>query len=156
MQDEYDIAQVCENGHKINEYARTVPKFNHDYCEICGAKGIRQCPHCQTPIRGGFLGFPYTVPKYCGGCGRPYPWTRAKIQAAHELAQELDSLTMQERDALEKSIDDLVKDSPRTEVAIMRFKKLVVKAGFGAATVFHDTLVDVVSESVKKALWPTI
>ena len=50
-------------------------------------------------------------------------------------------------------LDDLLHDSPMTQVAASRFKRLLSKAGHGAAESFRELLVDVVSEAAKKAIW---
>ncbi|MFC1933668.1 DUF2321 domain-containing protein [Chloroflexota bacterium] len=94
------------------------------------------------------------LPSFCPDCGKPYPWTEAKIKAAQELADELDELTSEERELLKKSIDDIIRDTPQTTVAVNRFKRLVAKAGKPAADAFRDILVDIVSETIKKSIWP--
>lgn len=65
----------------------------------------------------------------------------------------MDALTPEEHEMLKRSLDDLVKDGPRTVVATSRFKRLLTKVGPEAATSLKDILVDVVSESVKKGIW---
>jgi len=124
----YDTALVCLNGHEINRCSVPSPAFNSEHCVKCGAKGIQQCPACSQPIRG-YLHMPhvvdlcgYEVPAYCHACGRPYPWTQARLTAARELADEIDGLTSDERESLKKSIDDLVTDTPQTTVAATRSK----------------------------------
>jgi hypothetical protein len=97
----------------------------------------------------------YETPKFCINCGEPFPWTRSKIKAANDLAKELQSIDDQDRDILEKSINELTKDTASTQVAAVRFKKIMVKAGNNAASMFRDILTDVLSETVKKILWPS-
>ncbi len=94
------------------------------------------------------------LPIFCPDCGKPYPWTEAKLKAAQELADGLDNLSKEERDILKKSLDDIVRDTPQTVVAATRFKKIVAKAGKVAADGFRDILVDVLSEAAKKVIWP--
>jgi hypothetical protein len=74
--------------------------------------------------------------------------------AARELAFELSALEPDERDVLAKSLDDLVRDTPRTALAATRFKKLAAKAGSSAASGLKDILVSVVTETAKKIIWP--
>ena len=95
------------------------------------------------------------LPICCPDCGKPYPWTEIKLKAAQELADELDSLSAEERSLLKKSLNDIVRDTPKTTVAATRFKRLVAKAGKSAADGFRDILVDVLSEAVKKVIWPS-
>jgi len=94
------------------------------------------------------------LPIFCPDCGKPYPWTEAKLKAAQELADELDNLSPEERDLLKRSLDDIMRDTPQTTVAANRFKRLVAKAGQVTAEGFRDILVDILSETAKKIIWP--
>ncbi len=88
---------------------------------------------------GGFVGFDREV----------------KLKAARELSDELENLSLEERERLKKSLDDIVRDTPQTTVAATRFKKLVAKAGPVVADSFRKILVDVLSETAKKVIWPS-
>lgn len=156
----YDTAQVCLNGHPTNDSVIRYPDHNKDFCDKCGEKTITTCQVCNASIRGDYhvsgvsaIGFTYTPPSYCDNCGNPYPWVAEKLNAAIELADLLDELTPEEKEQLKMSLDDLVKDGPRTVVAQTRFKRILSKTGPEIATGFKDILVDVVSETVKKAIW---
>jgi hypothetical protein len=46
-------------------------------------------------------------------CGSPFPWTESSLEAARGLAEELDGLTVEEREALKRSLNDLVTGMPR-------------------------------------------
>ena len=94
------------------------------------------------------------MPSFCINCGQPYPWTKSILQAAHELAQEIDNISDEDRVVLQKSIDELVKDTPSTPVAATRFKKIMVKVGQATTGLFREILVDVLSEAAKKAMFP--
>jgi hypothetical protein len=157
----YDVAQVCQNGHVINSSARESPERNKPYCSECGKKTITACPACNSPIQGHYnvpgvvaIGFQYHPPAYCHQCGAPYPWTAAKLQAAHALAEDQSNLNDRERQELSTSLDDLVTNTPMTKVSAGRFKRLVAKAGPQAADAFRELLVDIASETAKKILWP--
>lgn len=157
----YDTAQICLSGHVINDKSVALPQHNQDFCDACGARTITGCQHCETPIRGYYhsagwhvVGGAQVAPTFCHSCGQPYPWTDAKRKAARELVGELDDLSEEERDLLLQSIDDIVGDTPQTEVAATRFKKLAAKLGKGAADAFRRILVDIASESAKKVIWP--
>jgi len=93
------------------------------------------------------------LPIFCPDCGKPYPWTEAKLKAAQELSDELDNLSPAEHDLLKKSLDDIIRDTPQTPVAATQFKRLVAKAGKVAADGFRDILVDVLSEAAKKIIF---
>jgi len=155
----YDVMQVCENGHMINDMVQSWPQRNKEFCTKCGSKTTICCPECNTAIRGCYharygLGGTPKVPSFCHACGKPYPWTAKKLDAARELAEETEGLEPDEVEKLKGSLDDLIRETPKTPVAAVRFKKLVAKAGAHTAQAFRDILVDVVSEAAKKAIWP--
>lgn len=77
----------------------------------------------------------------------------ARIEAAKTLADEIDELSESEKLLLKSSIDDIVTDSPKTDVGIIRFKKYASKGGKEVAKGLRDVLVDIVSETVKKSIW---
>jgi hypothetical protein len=155
----YDVAQICLNGHVVNDSYNRYPECNQKYCDECGAETIIKCLKCQTPIRGdyhvdGVIASPsYNPPKFCHECGEPYPWTAKALNAAIELAELTDNLTPEEQEQLKKTLDDLIKDGPQTVVATTRFKKIVSKTAPEIANGFKSILIEIVSESVKKAIW---
>lgn len=155
----YDTAQICINGHIINESTISTPQHNKKYCDKCGEITITECLECKTPIQGFYHvervigGYDMESPSFCSNCGKPYPWIKNRIEAAQELVKEIDNLSKEERIILEQSIDDIVKDSPNSPVAALRFKKIMVKAGKAAADMFKDILVSVASEAAKKVIW---
>ena len=81
-----------------------------------------------------------------------FSWTQIALDAAKELAEELDGLTPDEREIVQESIADLVRDSPRTEMAAVRLKRLLRKTGGGAASAMKNIIVSVATEAAKKAL----
>ena len=117
------------------------------------------CPSCGAAIRGyyclpGFIGgMSYIRPAYCHSCGQPYSWTTSSMEAANELADELESLTLEEREQLKNSFPDLLSNTPKSAVAEIRFKKIIKKVGSDAYDGLKTILVDVVSETVKKSLF---
>jgi hypothetical protein len=160
MREGYDVAQVCPNGHTANDSFREFSDFNKEFCDKCGEKTITSCPKCNNPIRGayhaqGVIGvFEYTPPAYCHNCGNAFPWTERKIQAAIELSVEEGNLNEEDSKVLEQSIKDIVRDIPQTQVAASRFKKIMTKVGSSTAGAVKDILVDIVSETAKKIIWP--
>lgn len=156
----YDTAQVCVNGHVITTSATTSRALLQPRCSRCGSETITTCPSCGASIHGHYhipgvfaVGFKEPTPAYCHQCGSAYPWTTSALEAARELADEIDGLTLEEREQLKQTLDDIVRETPRTQVATLRFKRLVAKAGSGTAEMFKQVLVDVVSESVRKVIW---
>ena len=156
----YDTAQICLNGHTANSMSVFLPQSNKKFCDECGAPTITTCQSCNTPIKGyyhipGVFGpCHYSPPSFCHNCGKPYPWLEAKLRAAQELSDELDTLTTNEKDILKKSLDDIIRNTPQTPVAATRFKKLIAKAGPETAKAFKDILINVLSEFAKKTIWP--
>ena len=155
----YDTALICGNGHVITVYAESHPEVREEYCSKCGAKTVTCCPHCESKIRGHLHPHMPSVyeklaPKFCYQCGKAYPWTEKGIKAARELLAEADNLTDAERDSLSGSLDDLVRDTPNTPVAVRRFKKYLPKAGREIADAVRSVMVDIASEAVKKSIWP--
>jgi hypothetical protein len=156
----YDTAQVCMNGHMVNDRASGSPQHNEAFCERCGQPTITSCPACGTALRGyyhssvvvlGGSGTP--APIHCYKCGKPLPWTEAKLAAARELTDELDGLTDDERERLKANLHDLIAETPRTEVAVVQTKKLLAKASGEARSALVDVLRGVVREAIKGTLF---
>src|SRR5207249_2966310 len=100
----YDFALVCQNGHVVTAHAsREI--HNTKFCDQCGSPTISKCPNCQTNIRGEYesdgvfvLGGPaFEAPAFCHDCGRAFPWTQRRLDAARALADEVDGLNPEER-----------------------------------------------------------
>ncbi len=160
------VVEVCTNGHIITVMSESdisieaisehdtrivIPKRSHKLCDKCGAPTITNCQNCNSPIK-----FPATItpPSFCPDCGKPCPWTEAKLKAARELVDEIDNLSPEERNLLKRSLDDIVQDTPQAIVAATRFKKIVDKAGRIAEDGFRALLVDIISYGAKKVIWP--
>lgn len=151
---------ICLNGHMITDN-EDIDAITTGFCPTCGEKLISKCPICKNYIPGEttsddfvFVGFPSEpVPNYCAHCGNAYPWTKRAIDSAKELINFSKKLNDKEKQQLAESIPDLISDTPRTKIAIVKFKLLSKKAGSTIASGLHDILVDVVSETVKKTLF---
>jgi len=102
-------------------------------------------PHLKSPIRE-------VRPGYCGGCGKPFPWTEAALSATKEYADELDQLSPKDRKELKGTFDDLAGDTARTPLAAGRFKKLMIKVGPVGEGVLKKFLETVVTEAAKKMM----
>jgi hypothetical protein len=70
------------------------------------------------------------------------------------MLAEVETLTVEEKEVLNKSLEDLVRDTPTTQVAVVRFKKFLPKAGREIAAGLRSILINIVNEAAKKALWP--
>jgi hypothetical protein len=119
------------------------------FCATCGASNISACQHCQASIE---VDYPGGTPGYCGGCGKPFPWTETALSAAKEYTDELDQLTPEEKTVLKATIDDLTRDTAKTPLAASRFKKFMSKVGPSAEGVFKKFLETAVTEATKKMM----
>jgi hypothetical protein len=133
----YHVAQICMNGHVISYMIDYSPQRSEAFCSNCGEPTIRACPHCNTPIRGKYnvpgvvsFGGDYTAPSFCFNCAKPFPWTERATQAAIELfTEEIGASNTQEIDQFKDTLDNLVKETPRTPLAAGRFRKAMGKVG---------------------------
>lgn len=153
----FDVAQICLNGHVINRSHIEYPDYSKHFCDECGAITIISCPNCNKQIRGArrddidFERIP--APKFCEHCGLPFPWTEKRLKATKELLDDLDHLSNQEKEILEASIIELVKDSPATPLAISRFQKIVSKISPVAASILKELIIDILSDTAKRLLY---
>lgn len=154
----YETAQVCLNGHMITSGIESSPEMAQKYCSDCGAPTITRCPACDAPIRGyhhipGVISISQTkVRSYCHECGAPYPWTKAKLEAATELVQ-MSNLSEEEKNALVADLPALSSDTPRTKVAVVKWKRFLDNTTSTIKQALRDILVDIASETAKKALF---
>jgi len=155
----YRIAEVCPNGHVSTDSADVYPEHREKFCSKCGEATITQCPTCDTNIRGDYYAegvfgsFGYEPPSFCFNCGSPFPWAERKISGAIELIEAADKLTDNELTQFKNDLNELTKDSPRVQVASLRFKKVMSKVGGSIAGGVKEIIVDVLSEAAKKSLW---
>lgn len=147
MPQEYDVQQVCENGHQITGGFHTWPDERKKFCQECGEPTITSCPECGADIQGAKMRHIMTVsdfgvshhrkaledivsvPSYCSNCGAPYPWTRKRIQAAIQMFAEFGKLEDKENETIEQDVENIAKDVPETELSAMRIKRIWEKYG---------------------------
>ncbi len=152
----YRNASICRNGHVITIWGDKSADFGRKFCPECGQPAVTTCEHCQEPVQGieegewqeQFWRYPY----FCFNCGQPYPWTADKLDAARELADELEGLDHDEREKLKATLPDLIAETPRSQVAALTAKRLIAKARGEASQAFVDVLRQVVRESIKAGL----
>ena len=158
MSDGYDVAQICENGHIITSTLSSYPRHGRKFCEKCGAPTIYACPKCNKPIPGYYRvagvisSSTIELPGFCGECGAPFPWAETALSELHEIAKMVDGLSDEERDQLQAAIDELVKDTPRTERAALTMKTLAPKLGQEAWGAMRAILVSVATEAAKRGM----
>lgn len=144
----YHTAQVCLNGHLITDSADIYPESHNPYCTRCGAKTITSCPSCSAPIHGDYdcgvvvMGSEPTVDAYCYNCGKPYPWTEVAIQSARETIMEDDSFTDAAKKSMVESLPDIICETPKTNLAVVRLKKGLSSARKFTADAIRQFVID--------------
>lgn len=156
--EEYDIAQICLNGHCTNDSYKSLPQFNKNYCDNCGEKTITLCPNCNSSIRGAyqqqnsFTDYPFLVPNYCCECGEPFPWLTSKLDAAIELVRLEEALDEEETSKFKEYILDISKDTPSSKVSAIQLGKMLKRFSKTVAGEIRAVSIEIASEAIKKIL----
>lgn len=103
---------------KAQQQRREALTPRQPFCNDCGAPTLDSCQHCGSKIAD------RPRPAYCGQCGKPFPWTERDIALAKAAADET-PLSSEDKATLRASVEDLVVNSPGTELAAMRVKRLM-------------------------------
>lgn len=155
----YHTAQICLNGHMINDSSDSNPQNNQDYCDKCGEKTITKCPNCNALIRGDYevpgvcaIGFATAVPSYCYHCGKPFPWTELSLKSAKELLELEGSLSEEDLKYFDKNMNSLICDTPNTKVVATKLKLFLTKASAAVGSTLKDIIVEIGSETAKKII----
>ena len=158
-QGRHTTAAICLRGHVVTADIETFAGAVTKFCSKCGAEVVANCKECGAPIHGHFVppGVPgvggvLRTPAHCHECGKPYPWTAEKIEAAKSLADELENLSVEDRAALKTAIDDVASGGARAEAGAARLKRMLGKATTTAGKALYKIVVDVASEATKKML----
>ncbi|MBN1846716.1 MAG: DUF2321 domain-containing protein [Sedimentisphaerales bacterium] len=130
----YDKAEICLNGHVINDSVETCPEDCESFCSKCGEQTIQHCLGCKKPIQGTYYDGPvgnigYSPPSYCKDCGKPYPWTETKITTAIQMFAEFGKLEKEEKSTIEEDVNNIARDIPQAELSAMRIKRIWEKYG---------------------------
>ncbi len=151
----YHLAQICTNGHLITGSADEYPELCVSHCIKCGAPTITHCPSCSAPIHGNYdcgvvaLGGTASVGSYCHNCGKPYPWTEIAIQSAQDVILEDDSLNESLKNSMVESLPDIISETPQTNLAVVRMKKVIAAAGKFSADSLRQFVIDFGCELAK-------
>jgi hypothetical protein len=156
----YRVAEVCPSGHVSTDAADASPELREKFCSRCGEATMMACPGCKADIRGDYyvegffgVGHEYKPPAHCHNCGASFPWTERKVAAAVELLEVGANLSPEEAQLFGADLTELTKDSPKTQVASLRVKRVLTKVGGSLASGVRDIVVDVLSEAAKKIIW---
>lgn len=150
----YDVAQICLNGHIINERAKGVPVHNKNFCDKCGKETITKCEKCGAEIRGyhrvpnviSISSEPMEIPKFCHNCGEMYPWTKSKFQALSEVVDLMEELEEIEKEELKQASELISTDNPKTQVGVLKIKKYLDKVSDTMGDVAKNLIVEIASE----------
>jgi hypothetical protein len=166
MPENYDIQQVCENGHQITDCCNINPERQKKFCDKCGAATINACTYCHLEIQGAmikinedFLGgrsgrhkmIPVSgadVPSYCRNCGKPYPWTESKIATAIQILMEFGNLSDDEKKTIEQDINNIARDMPQSELSANRIKRIWKKCSMAG----YEVIMEFASRTAAKVL----
>lgn len=153
---EKDIAQICINGHIINELYLSSPEDNRDYCNGCGAETITKCTKCHKPIKGNYItDMPmfrienFSLPKYCEYCGSPFPWTITMISLIKDLIYLTDNLTQDQKSDFLSAIEELIKGTPKCIIANVKFRKYIKIVDAETAVNVNEILKEILVEPVR-------
>jgi hypothetical protein len=160
---EYDVAQICLNGHVVNIFATKDPAHNRKFCPDCGERTVLECPSCRVHIKGYYyvggdswltgerdkLNRSHRVPQYCHNCGKAYPWTENRIQTAIQIFAEFGGLDDEEKKTIEDDIRNIARDVPQGELSAMRIKKIWQKYGKIAYNVIMEFASKTAAEILK-------
>jgi hypothetical protein len=83
---------------------------------------------------------------------QPLPWLESKINALQELIDFEDKLSKEQKETLNKNINDIINETPRTKVASMKIKTVLKDMRKETAHAARDIFVDIVSTTAKKIL----
>lgn len=124
------IAQICLNGHIITDSSRSKELVRNKHCATCGEETVMTCLSCNNsiPVRITYtnihgIGQDYNKPNYCSSCGKAYPWTLRRTEAAKKLILLSERLSDSEKKELNDIVSDLVTFTPNTSVAQATFIK---------------------------------
>ena len=153
--------KICLNGHQLS--VQSSRQLDPDeFCQKCGASVISTCQTCEAPIAGWYEPDDIAYfgprdadkPSYCKKCATPFPWTEQILNNAIELISLDDALSKEDKQLIKTAIPDLLVDTPRTKLAEAKFKKVFPKVSGFVKDSMYNLLVDVLSETAKKSLFP--
>jgi len=166
MSPNYDVQQVCENGHQITCGFHTHPEEQKKFCPDCDAPTITSCPECGKEIQGAKIRLLSTMseagitqqrktledivslPSYCTNCGEQYPWTKKRIQTAIQIFNEFGDLEEKEKETIEQDVGNIAKDLPETELSAMRIKRILKRCGNAG----YEIIMELASSTAAKIL----
>ena len=149
-------AVVCREGHVLTSMKELMPEEATPYCPACASATVEACDSCGQAIPGHTKGSAYAgsyePPAYCRYCAAPMPWTASRLTALHELTNIDMGLTEEERTTLNQSWDELTRDTPRTEIAVVQVKRLLPKIAKESIGAVRTIITDVATQAALKKM----
>jgi hypothetical protein len=157
---DFDIQQVCLNGHLITQTCVRAPSTRQAYCGDCGERTVFSCEGCGAYLRGlnwkaaldDIFYQPPPPTAFCIQCGKPYPWTKKRMDAALELAHQVEGVGSLEMERLEESLPNLAADTPQSGLAVVRWKKFIAQAGSVIGPFIKKLITEIATEAVKRSM----
>lgn len=149
-------ALVCRDGHVLTSISELRPEEVTPFCPHCASPTLTACESCGKPIPGGTKGSMYlgdfVPPVYCRYCAAAMPWTAARLDTLRELTGIQEGLTDEERATLDRSWDELTRDTARTQVAVVQVKRLLPKIAGASAEAMRKIITEVATDAVRKQM----
>lgn len=146
MADDYDT--VLMRG--LVDFRRGEPYPLPNFCPDCGAKTLSKCQKCSSFIMINTDSV-HCRPNYCTVCGEAFPWTSTAIATAKEYTDEL-NLSDEDKETLKSTFVELTRDTPKTQIAVSRFKKIYDTLAPQVTTALRGTLQTVLTKGVQHLL----
>jgi hypothetical protein len=118
----YYDAQICTKGHV--QTSTGFPFMAGEYCPICGAKFIADCPQC----------------------GRPYPWMKERLDTARAILYHDGKLTIYDRNGLWDLLQYVISD-PKSDLVPAKRKLIEINLE-KAARVTREFVLDLLAKIV--------
>jgi hypothetical protein len=152
----HEPAQICLNGHLLNDRSLSRPGPPVSFCTACGADIIERCPGCGGPINGRrqplkMYAAPYVIPAYCHSCSKQYPWTKRHLEAAEQLV-DASKLSAAEKKVLKDLMPDLIYETPRSRTAVARITDFLERASPPLVSSMREILMSVATDAIKKTI----
>lgn len=140
-------AQICRSGHI--QHCDGMPFDSKAHCTKCGASCIHECPACNEPIHGAAAFRDtsyYSLPQFCHGCGKPYPWMADRLDTARDLLWHDDHLTLEDRENLWNDLKYVMSD-PKADLVPAKRKLIEIKLA-KAGEVVRVSIIELIAKTV--------
>lgn len=76
-----------------------------------------------------------------------------KLRAARKLTNQLADLSEEEKETLKNTLDDIVRGTPKTNLAAGIFGKIIQRIGPDAAQSLKSILISITTQEAKDIIW---